>query len=62
MHDVLPEGVADSGLAAVKAAIATNEVQKCSFPAQELIMRPVTFGYQKYNPAKRAKIVPGATT
>lgn len=27
MHDVLPEGVADSGLAAVKAAIATGEAQ-----------------------------------
>ncbi len=27
MHDVLPEGVADSGLAAVKAAIETNEAQ-----------------------------------
>lgn len=27
MHDVLPKGVADSGLAAVKAAIATNEAQ-----------------------------------
>ena len=27
MHDVLPKGVADSGLAAVKAAIATNETQ-----------------------------------
>ncbi len=48
MHDVLPEGVADSGLAAVKAAIATGE-------AQSLIYQlPMSDGPHRYE----ARVVP----
>ncbi|MCH7580778.1 MAG: PAS domain-containing protein [Chloroflexi bacterium] len=48
MHDVLPEGVADSGLAAVKAAIATDEAQTIVY---EL---PMSDGPHRYE----ARVVP----
>ena len=48
MHDVLPEGVADSGLAAVKAAIAMDEAQTIVY---EL---PMSDGPHRYE----ARVVP----
>src|SRR6266576_920673 len=38
-----------------------SEGQKCTLPQNSFIILPVAFGYQKYTPANRAKIVPGAT-